>query len=57
MDIEPNETRGFVWRLKIPRLEDTFEEGTLFIKLSVSEEVYIFKFILQSLSNTTNITS
>jgi len=50
LDLKPQETKGVIWRLKIPKLEEGFEQGTLFIKFDLNEEAYRFKFILQSLA-------
>jgi len=50
LEIQPKETKGVIWRLKIPHLADDFEEGTVYIKFDLNGEAYRFKFILQSLS-------
>ena len=48
---EANSTQGAIFRVELPKMPTTFEQATLFIKVSFEDhEDYRFKFILQALN-------
>ncbi len=49
LEVLAGETAGAVLRIALPEMAEDFEQSTLLVKLTIEEDVYRFKFILQSL--------
>jgi len=50
LDISPGETKGGIFRIKLPEMSENFEQSTILIHLKIpGHNEYRFKFILQSL--------
>lgn len=50
LDIPAGETKGAIFRIKIPQMDEAFEQSTILVHLKIpQQDGYKFKFILQSL--------